>query len=215
MIALGDCLLSISGRELVEAHKCLAELKGAVKSMPNESILINTHSLQEAKDSSAVESIITTHDESYKAELFASQYATPASKEVKSYADALRTGFSLVKMNNQLTNNIIIEIYRIVKQNSSEFRTTSGTTFKNEATQENIYTPPQTHDEIAKYMANLEQYINDASIPLYEDRLYLRRGAGIAADGNSLSDAVGESRIYRENQFGTGEFLPQYTTVCY
>ena len=29
-------------KQLVEAHKCLAELKGAVKSMPNESILINT-----------------------------------------------------------------------------------------------------------------------------------------------------------------------------
>lgn len=151
-------------KQLVEAHKCLAELKGAVKSMPNESILINTLSLQEAKDSSAVESIITTHDELYKAELFASQYATPASKEVKSYADALRTGFSLVKKNNLLTNNIIIEIYRIVKQNSSGFRTTPGTTLKNEATQEIIYTPPQTHDEIAKYMANLEQYINDASM---------------------------------------------------
>ena len=151
-------------KQLVEAHKCLAELKGAVKSMPNESILINTLSLQEAKDSSAVESIITTHDELYKAELFASQYATPASKEVKSYADALRTGFSLVKKNNLLTNNIIIEIYRIVKQNSSGFRTTPGTTLKNEATQEIIYTPPQTHDEITKYMANLEQYINDASM---------------------------------------------------
>lgn len=151
-------------KQLVEAHKCLAELKGAVKSMPNESILINTLSLQEAKDSSAVESIITTHDELYKAELFASQYATPASKEVKSYADALRTGFSLVKQHNLLTNNIIIEIYRIVKRNTSGFRTTPGTTLKNEATQEIIYTPPQTHDEIVKYMANLEQYINDASM---------------------------------------------------
>ncbi|MEG1718644.1 MAG: Fic/DOC family N-terminal domain-containing protein, partial [Bacteroidales bacterium] len=59
-------------KQLVEAHKCLAELKGAVQSMPNESILFNTLSLQEAKDSSAVESIITTHDELYKAELFAS-----------------------------------------------------------------------------------------------------------------------------------------------
>lgn len=151
-------------KQLVASRTCLAELKGAVKSMPNESILINTLSLQEAKDSSAVESIITTHDELYKAELFASQYATPASKEVKSYADALRTGFSLVKDNNLLTNNIIIEIYRIIKQNTGGFRTTPGTTLKNEATQQIVYTPPQTHDEIVKYMSNLEQYINDASL---------------------------------------------------
>ena len=50
-------------KQLVESHKRLAELKGAVRSVPNQSILINTLSLQEAKDSSAVESIITTHDE--------------------------------------------------------------------------------------------------------------------------------------------------------
>lgn len=70
----------------------------------------------------------------------------------------------MVKQNHLLTNNIIIEIYRIVKQNTSGFRTTPGTTLKNEATQEVVYTPPQTHDKIANYMANLEQYINDPSM---------------------------------------------------
>jgi Fic family protein len=57
-------------KQTIEANRRLAELKGVVKSMPNASILINTLALQEAKDSSAIESIITTHDELYKAELF-------------------------------------------------------------------------------------------------------------------------------------------------
>ncbi|MGL1936048.1 MAG: hypothetical protein OCD01_13555 [Fibrobacterales bacterium] len=52
-------------KEAPRAHRALAELKGVVKSIPNEEILINTLSLQEAKDSSEVENIITTHDELY------------------------------------------------------------------------------------------------------------------------------------------------------
>ncbi|WP_300850826.1 Fic family protein [uncultured Rikenella sp.] len=151
-------------KQLAQAHRRLAELKGAVKSMPNENILINTLSLQEAKDSSAVESIITTHDELYKAELFASQYTTPASKEVQSYADALRQGFTLVKEKNLLTCNTIIEIYRLIKRNTGGFRATPGTTLQRENTHEIIYTPPQSYDEIVLYMRNLELFINDASL---------------------------------------------------
>ncbi|NHZ86519.1 MAG: Fic family protein, partial [Planctomycetia bacterium] len=56
-------------KKLSSAHRALAELKGIVSSIPNENILINTLGLQEAKDSSAIENIITTHDDLYKAEL--------------------------------------------------------------------------------------------------------------------------------------------------
>ena len=80
-------------KQAAQAYRRLAELKGAVQSIPNTAILINTLSLQEAKDSSAVESIITTHDELYKAELSFTGSMTPAAKEVKSYADALLHGF--------------------------------------------------------------------------------------------------------------------------
>ncbi|MCL1080331.1 hypothetical protein L2734_19655 [Parashewanella spongiae] len=57
-------------KKSAEAHRYLAELKGIAASIPNEAILINTLSLQEAKDSSEVENIVTTHDELYKANLF-------------------------------------------------------------------------------------------------------------------------------------------------
>lgn len=150
-------------KQLVQSHRRLAELKGAVKSMPNPSILINTLSLQEAKDSSAVESIITTHDELYKAELFASQYATPASKEVQSYADALKKGFAAVRKNNLLSNNTIIEVYQNIKHNTAGFRTTPGTTLKNDRTGEIVYQPPQSYYEIIGLMTNLEKFINDDS----------------------------------------------------
>ena len=52
-------------KKLNEAHRALAEFKGLVSSIPNENILINTLGLQEAKDSSEIENIITTHDDLY------------------------------------------------------------------------------------------------------------------------------------------------------
>jgi len=64
-------------KQAVNANRRLAELKGVVKTIPNETILISTLALQEAKDSSAIESIITTQDELYKAELMVKQFSTP------------------------------------------------------------------------------------------------------------------------------------------
>lgn len=147
-----------------EANRRLAELKGVVKSMPNASILINTLALQEAKDSSAIESIITTHDELYKAELFAQHFTSAGAKEVQTYAEALKRGFELVSKKQLLTNNFIIEIFRNIKQNNSGFRVTPGTKLKNERTQEVVYEPPQSFDLIQSHMSNLEKFINDNTI---------------------------------------------------
>lgn len=148
-------------KQTAKAHRRLAELKGAVLSIPNTAILINTLSLQEAKDSSAVESIITTHDELFKSELSLGGATTPAAKEVKSYAQALLHGFNKVKNHSLLTCNDMIDIYQIIKHNTAGFRNTPGTTLKNDLTGEIVYQPPQTYDEIVDYMSNLEQFINN------------------------------------------------------
>ncbi len=84
-------------KKLTGVHRALAELKGVTGIIPNENILINTLSLQEAKDSSAIENIITTHDELYKSDVFAKQFTTSASKEVYSYVSALNIGYKEVK----------------------------------------------------------------------------------------------------------------------
>ena len=74
--------------QLNKSSRALAELKGEAKTIPNEQILINTLGLQEAKDSSAVENIITTNDELFRAGVDES-YANPAAKEVRHYVAAL------------------------------------------------------------------------------------------------------------------------------
>jgi Fic family protein len=151
-------------RQLNLANKKLAELKGVAQTIPNEIILINTLVLQEAKDSSAIENIVTTHDELFKAELDMEKYAITAStKEVLNYASALKHGFELIRKDGLLTNVRIKEIQQILEDNHAGFRSLPGTTLKrNDGTI--VYTPPQTKQEVELYMSNLEQFINDDSI---------------------------------------------------
>lgn len=151
-------------KKLSEAHRALAELKGLVSSIPNEGILINTLGLQEAKDSSAIENIITTHDDLYKAELHLDGLKSLDAKEVQNYITALKTGYSLISKRNILTSNNIIEIQSELEKNNAGFRKVPGTSLKNAQTGEIVYTPPQDPKEIQELMGNLESFINDDTL---------------------------------------------------
>jgi Fic family protein len=149
-------------RELARAHRHLAELKGRAASIPNQSILIDTLSLQEAKASSEIENIVTTQDELFQASLFPNGPDSPAAKEVASYRDALKRGFDSLRQNQGLlTNNAIIDMFRVLKRTTEEFRATPGTALKNENTGALVYVPPQDHGEIVTQMGALERFIND------------------------------------------------------
>lgn len=151
-------------KALPAAHAALAELKGVSATIPNQNILINTLGLQEAKDSSAIENIITTHDDLYKSGLELNTYRSQYAKEVQNYISALKKGYELVSGTGLLTNNNIIQIQAVLEENQAGFRKLPGTALKNALTGETIYTPPQNYDEIMRLMTNLEQYINDSSI---------------------------------------------------
>lgn len=148
-------------KKLAKAHQALAELKGIAVSIPNEGILISTLSLQEAKDSSAIENIITTHDDLYRSDSTAKLFVTAAAKEVHNYANALHYGFKQVKAHGLLTNANVLHMQAMIEENSAGFRKLPGTALKNDLTGETVYTPPQHADEIIALMANLEQFIND------------------------------------------------------
>lgn len=151
-------------KKLVKAHQALAELKGVLAGIPNQSILISTLSLQEAKDSSAIENIITTHDDLYRSDSLAQQFVSVAAKEVHSYATALRNGFEQVKRTGLLTHNDILEIQACVEENRAGLRKLPGTALVNELTGATVYTPPQHPDEIVALMSNLERFINDETV---------------------------------------------------
>lgn len=149
-------------KSLPSAHAALAELKGIASTIPNQNILINTLGLQEAIDSSAIENIITTHDDLYKSELNHSSFKSLKAKEVQNYISALKKGFKLTSESGLLTNKTILQIQEVLEDNKAGFRKLPGTALKNAATGETIYTPPQDYDEILRLMTNLEKYINDS-----------------------------------------------------
>ncbi|MDI1365869.1 MAG: Fic/DOC family N-terminal domain-containing protein, partial [bacterium] len=115
-------------REAARAHRYLAELKGRAGAIPNQGILIDTLSLQEARASSEIENIVTTQDELFQATLFSEWPDGGPGKEVALYRDALKRGFDrLVETKGLLTNTIIIEIFQVLKRTQGEFRATPGT----------------------------------------------------------------------------------------
>lgn len=147
-----------------EARAALAELKGVAVSMPNQNILINTLSLQEAKDSSAIENIITTNDELYQSDSVLKQFTTIAAKEVHLYAEALRDGYRAVQRQNIITNRDIRKAQATIEGNDAGFRSQGGTALKNDKTGDIVYTPPQSLKEIELLMNNLEIFINDEGL---------------------------------------------------
>jgi Fic family protein len=151
-------------KALSQAHRPLAELKGLVRSIPNQGILIDTLSLQEAKASSEIENIITTQDDLFQTNISKSLFATPEAKEVALYSRALHCGFArLIERDGIITNNSIIEMFQLLKNNSGGFRETPGTALKNEATGEIVFVPPQDKHEIIGHMTGLEAFINATS----------------------------------------------------
>ena len=155
-------------KQLPAAHAALAELKGIVRSIPNQIILLNTLGIQEAKDSSSVENIITTHDELYKANLDFEVNTSPDVKEVQNYVAAMKRGFGLLQTQGLLTNQTILKIQETLEGNNAGFRKLPGTALKNAQTGEIVYLPPQDPNEILSLMANLEQFINDPELSDYD-----------------------------------------------
>lgn len=153
-------------RQVNRANRKLAELKGVAQTIPNEQILISSLTLQEAKDSSEVENIVTTQDELYKADLDLKNVVINAStKEVLNYRQAMQRGFELVRRTKLLTLNDIKKIQEELEYNKAGFRSVPGTKLMNQQG-ETVYTPPQSGQEVVSLMDNLEEYINN---PLMQD----------------------------------------------
>ena len=150
-------------KALPMAHAALAELKGIASIIPNQTILINTLGLQEAKDSSAIENIITTHDELYKSGLQIDCRSVEA-KEVQNYISALKRGYELISKDGILTTRMILQIQEVLENNKAGFRKLPGSSLKDASSGETVYTPPQEYVKIEKLMTNLEQYINNAEM---------------------------------------------------
>jgi Fic family protein len=141
------------------AHKALAELKGVIAAMPNQNILNETLILREARESSAIENIITTFNDVYESNISIRHFASPQAKEVHLYAEALKKGLKLIEK-GLLTSNHILEIQKVLIENNAGFRKLPGTKLTNDKTKEIVYIPPRDYHTILLLIKNLEEFIN-------------------------------------------------------
>jgi len=147
-------------KKAISAGRTLAELKGLGDTIPNQSMLINTLVLQEARASSAIENIVTTNDALFKAFTAGSPQVDPATKEVLRYREALWEGFNALKKKPILTSNVFIKIVQIIKQNEQGIRKAAGTVVGNPRTGEVFFTPPKGESIIREKLKNLEEFIH-------------------------------------------------------
>ncbi|AFH48944.1 Hypothetical protein IALB_1233 [Ignavibacterium album JCM 16511] len=147
-------------KKAITANRALAELKGASRLLPNQNIIINTLALEEARDSSAIENIITTRDKLFRALVTDPRKIDPVTKEVLNYRKALWKGFTEVQKKGFISTNIIIDIQKELISNNAGIRKLPGTVLENDITGEIIYTPPLGESIIYSLLKNFENYLN-------------------------------------------------------
>ena len=146
-------------KKLCKANNRIGELNGVIRLLPNPSIVLNAITLGEAKESSAIENIVTTYDEIFKEMTL--KTTNSASKEVVNYRSAMNFGFQHLSENGYISTNTVVKIHHIIEPDKGGIRVLPGTVIQNTLTGETIYTPPQGADEILQFLNNFEKYYND------------------------------------------------------
>ena len=152
--------------KLGDARAALARLHGRSIVIPDQGMLINSISLQEAKTSSAIENIFTTDDELYKAYSDQLNDSQGASKEILRYREALWSGYNYLQNKERFDQDYFINVFREIKQAKEGIRPDFLiTTIKQGGTGPNagqvIYTPPRGKKIIQDKLDNLVYFLND------------------------------------------------------
>jgi Fic family protein len=163
---------------LNKSNKALAELKGLAGKIPNQSMLVNTIALREAKASTEIENIFTTDDELYKSLTIRESNLKGNAKEVLFYRQALWKGFHRIKKNGEFNIDLLTEIYREIKQVKDGIRPSqTETVIKKRGNGllggAVVYTPPRGIDIIKEKLDNLFVYLNDEKKYKYDPLIKL------------------------------------------
>lgn len=147
-------------KKAITANKALAGMASLCKQLPNESVLYNSLFLKEAKDSSAIENIITTNDDIYQSFTADQKITNQNTREVMFYLDALWVGMDEMKNTGVLTERTFVHIVNTIRENTEGIRRNPGTRIANQSTGEIVYSPPEGRDVISAKLKNIEEYIN-------------------------------------------------------
>ncbi|AGK59632.1 hypothetical protein HYPDE_39818 [Hyphomicrobium denitrificans 1NES1] len=143
----------------IAARTAVAELRRAGELIPDQSVLINTIPLLEAKDSSEIENIVTTNDALFREASQSEDGGDPAAKEAVRYRAALFAGYESLK-SRPLTVRTAIDVCSRIKGVDMDLRKTPGTDLKNTFTGEIIYTPPEGEQVLRDLLTNWESFAN-------------------------------------------------------
>lgn len=147
-------------RKCVAAGRALATLREAALLIPNQDVIINTIPLREAKDSSAIENVVTTNDKLFRYASLDPEKADPATKEALRYRTALLSGYESAR-HRPLTTNAALRICRAIKNVDLDIRKTPGTILRS-GEGRIVYTPPEGEALLRQMMANWERYLHEA-----------------------------------------------------
>ena len=147
-------------RKCVAAGRALAGLKEAAGLIPNQDVLINTIPLREARDSSAIENIVTTNDSLFKYANINAEQADDATKETLRYRTALMEGFRDIQT-KPLTTRTAVMVCRAIKNVDLDIRQVPGTALAHQPSGKIIYTPPEGERVLRDKLANLEQFLHN------------------------------------------------------
>jgi Fic family protein len=144
----------------VEARVALAELRSAGTAIPNQDVLINTIPLLESQASNEIEDIVTTTDVLFQYAELDADAADPATKEALRYRTALRDGFYGLK-ERPLSVETAIRVCSHIKGVSMEIRRVPGTTLRNAASNETVYTPPVREPVLRDKLSNWAKFVHN------------------------------------------------------
>lgn len=157
----GDLETKAVLKKCVSVHAALAALKERGRRIPDQTVLINAIPIMEAKDSSAIENIVTTSDALFRdASLKEDSGADPATKEASRYRSALHHGFQDLSQ-RPVTTRMAVDICRELKGVDLDVRSVPGTKLTNKLRGEVIYTPPDGEPLLRELLGNWERFLND------------------------------------------------------
>ena len=169
--------------QLGKAKEALALLAGRSVAIPNPALLVNSITLQEAKDSSAIENVFTTDDDLYQAfsDRKFDDTVSPSTKEVLRYREAIWEGWTYLQEHDGFDIKYFINLYREIKETGDGIRPPFARTYIRQGGSgpnagKRVYTPPKGEGVLEEKLENLVAFLNDDSIPPAEPLLKMAIG---------------------------------------
>lgn len=156
-----DCELETKAvlKQCIKARAAVAELKQAAELIPNQSVLINTLPLLEARASSEIENIVTTTDKLF-AHVHHEEHADPATREALRYSRALLEGYRALNQ-TPLSTRTAESVCTYIKGVEMTVRKTPGTALASDQTGQVVYTPPEGEQQLRDLLANWEKFMHN------------------------------------------------------